>query len=148
MGGLYFIFISLLSCLPFSKALSVGRRLDILKFCGLGRYNPAVVISYYRKGNSVTTGRVTGRLDMTLADASAVIPHNKQSVPVQISKSCSFIFTKKGFTSESLTMRNAISDILGCFKSSFFCDSFSTDRTGRKEVPSKTKPLYLINNVQ
>ena len=33
----------------FSNASSVGRRLDILKYCGLGRYNPAVVVSYYRR---------------------------------------------------------------------------------------------------
>ena len=33
----------------FSNASSVGRRLNILKYCGLGRYNPAVVVSYYRR---------------------------------------------------------------------------------------------------
>ena len=33
----------------FSNASSVARRLDILKYCGLGRYNPAVVVSYYRR---------------------------------------------------------------------------------------------------
>ena len=31
----------------FSNASSVGRRLDILKDCGLGRSNP--VVSYYRR---------------------------------------------------------------------------------------------------
>ena len=30
----------------FSNASSVGRRLDILKYCGLGHYNPVVVVSY------------------------------------------------------------------------------------------------------
>ena len=33
----------------FSNALSVGRWLDILKYCGLGRSNPAVVVSYFRR---------------------------------------------------------------------------------------------------
>ena len=33
----------------FSNASSLGRRLDILKYCGLGRYNPTVVVSYYRR---------------------------------------------------------------------------------------------------
>ena len=32
----------------FSNFSSVGRRLDILKYCGLCRYNPAVDISYYQ----------------------------------------------------------------------------------------------------
>ena len=32
---------------PFSNASSLGRRLDKLKCCGLGRYNPPVVVSYY-----------------------------------------------------------------------------------------------------
>ena len=31
----------------FSNASSAGRRPDILKYCGLGRYNPVVVVSYY-----------------------------------------------------------------------------------------------------
>ena len=45
-GGLFFIFFisSILS--SFSNASSLGRRLDILKYCGLGRYNPTVVVSY------------------------------------------------------------------------------------------------------
>ena len=50
-GGLFFIYVffnsSILS--SFSNASSVGRRLNILKYCGLGRYNPAVVLSYYRR---------------------------------------------------------------------------------------------------
>ena len=33
----------------FSDASSLGRRLDILKYCGLRRYNPTVVVSYYRR---------------------------------------------------------------------------------------------------
>ena len=45
--SLYFFIPSILS--SFSNASSVGRRLDILKYCGLGRYNPAVVVSYYRR---------------------------------------------------------------------------------------------------
>ena len=32
-----------------SNASSLGRRLDILKYCGLGRYYPTVVVSYYRR---------------------------------------------------------------------------------------------------
>ena len=45
---LFFLLISsiLSSC---SNASSVGRQLDILKYCGLGRSNPAVVVSYYRR---------------------------------------------------------------------------------------------------
>ena len=43
----FFVISSILS--SFSNASSVGRRLDILKYCGLGRYNPAVVVSYYRR---------------------------------------------------------------------------------------------------
>ena len=42
-----FLISSILS--SFSNASSVGRRLDILKYCGLGRSNPAVVVSYYRR---------------------------------------------------------------------------------------------------
>ena len=44
---LFYFFSSILS--SFSNASSAGRRLDILKYCGLGRYNPAVVVSYYRR---------------------------------------------------------------------------------------------------
>ena len=47
---LFLIFKFRLSCHgSFSNATSVGRRLDILKYCGLGRSNPAVVVSYYRR---------------------------------------------------------------------------------------------------
>ena len=44
---LYFFNSPILS--SFSNASSVGRRLDILKYCGLGRYNSAKVVSYYRR---------------------------------------------------------------------------------------------------
>ena len=51
----FFFFFSISSILSsFSNASSVGRRLDILKYCGLGRYNhdnPTVVVSYYRRRN-------------------------------------------------------------------------------------------------
>ena len=43
---LLFFITSILS--SFSKASSLRRRLDILKYCGLGRYNPTAVVSYYR----------------------------------------------------------------------------------------------------
>ena len=48
-GGLFFfsfsfLFSSILS--SFSNASSLGRLLDILKYC-LGRYNPTVVVSCY-----------------------------------------------------------------------------------------------------
>ena len=33
----------------FSNASLLGRRLDILKNCGLSCYNPPVVVSYYRR---------------------------------------------------------------------------------------------------
>ena len=46
--GLFFFFIFCLSS-SFSNASSVGRRLDVLKYCGIGLYNPAVVVSYYRR---------------------------------------------------------------------------------------------------
>ena len=45
--GCFFVILSILS--SFSNASSVGRRLDILKYCGLGRYNPAAVVSYYQR---------------------------------------------------------------------------------------------------
>ena len=43
-----FCFFFHLVCPMFSNASSVVRRLDILKYCGLGRYKPVVVVSYYR----------------------------------------------------------------------------------------------------
>ena len=42
----FFFILSILS--SFSNVSSVGRWLDILKYCGLGCYNPAVVVSYYQ----------------------------------------------------------------------------------------------------
>ena len=52
-GGLFFVvffffFVSTILS-SFSDASSLGRELDILNYCGLGRYNPTVVISYYRR---------------------------------------------------------------------------------------------------
>ena len=44
---LFFVFSSRLSYLP--NPSSVGRRLDILKYCGFGRYSQAVVVSFYRR---------------------------------------------------------------------------------------------------
>ena len=45
----------------FSNASSPGRRLDILKYCGLGRYNPTVVVSYYwRRACQVLLNRLVG----------------------------------------------------------------------------------------
>ena len=48
VGCFYIYFISSIPS-SFSNASSVGRLLDILKYCGLGRYHPAVDVSYYRK---------------------------------------------------------------------------------------------------
>ena len=47
--GFFFFFFFLISSIlsSFSNASSVGRRLDILRYCGLSRSNPAVVVSYY-----------------------------------------------------------------------------------------------------
>ena len=45
-----YIFFKILSILSsFSNASSVGRWMDILKYCGLGRSNPVVVVSYYQR---------------------------------------------------------------------------------------------------
>ena len=55
----YFFISSVLS--SFSNASSVGRRLDILKYFGLGHYNPAVVVSYYRRlARLVVVNRLVG----------------------------------------------------------------------------------------
>ena len=44
----FFFFFFISSILSFfSNASSIGRRLDILKYCGIGRYNPTAVVSYY-----------------------------------------------------------------------------------------------------
>ena len=57
---LFFKFISSILS-SFSNASSVGRRLDILKYCGLGRYHPAVVVSYYRRRTrQVLVNRLVG----------------------------------------------------------------------------------------
>ena len=50
--GCFFIYICFstrLSCLTFLilHLMGDGWTVDILKYCGLGRYNPAVVVSYY-----------------------------------------------------------------------------------------------------
>ena len=45
VGYVLFCFISSILSF-FSNVSSVGRWLDILKYCGLGRSNPAVVVSY------------------------------------------------------------------------------------------------------
>ena len=46
--GCFYFFISFILS-SFSNASALGRRLDILKYCGLGRYDPTVVVSYYRR---------------------------------------------------------------------------------------------------
>ena len=63
---LFFFFLCLFVCFfissilsSFSNASSLGRRLDILKYCGLGRYNPTVL--------SVTTGSVLAKYWLTLS---------------------------------------------------------------------------------
>ena len=60
MGGLFYFFI--LSVLfSISNASSLGRRLDILKYCGLGRLNPTVVVSYYwRRARQVLVNHLIG----------------------------------------------------------------------------------------
>ena len=47
---LLFLFCYFISSIQssFSNASSLGRRLEILKYCGLGHYPPTVVVSYYR----------------------------------------------------------------------------------------------------
>ena len=52
---LFFCFFFVLFCFSISSILSsfsytssLGKRQDILKYRGLGRYNPTVVVSYYR----------------------------------------------------------------------------------------------------
>ena len=51
VGCFCFCFVFFISSFisSFSDASSLGRRLDILKYCGLGRYNSTVVVSYYRR---------------------------------------------------------------------------------------------------
>ena len=46
---LFFFIIFISSILSsFSNASSLGKRLDVLKYCGLSRYNSTVVVSNYR----------------------------------------------------------------------------------------------------
>ena len=53
--GCFFLFFFSFVCFSsrilssFSNASYLGRRPDILKYCGTGRYNLAVVVSYYWK---------------------------------------------------------------------------------------------------
>ena len=55
----FFLISSILS--SFSNACSVGRRLDILTYCGLCHSNPAVVVSYYRRcARYVLVNRLVG----------------------------------------------------------------------------------------
>ena len=89
MGGLS----SRLSCLPFSNTSSLWRRLDKLKYCGLGRYNQMVVVSYYQRHAGLvlvyrlvglnlpknSVNGVTDRLDITLDFDWAVKPQQKQT---------------------------------------------------------------------
>ena len=59
--GFFFIFFisSILS--SFSNASSLGRQLDIMKYCGFGCYNPTVVVSYYqRRARLVLVNRSVG----------------------------------------------------------------------------------------
>ena len=56
---LFFFISSILS--SFSDASSLERRLDILKYCGLGHYYPTVVVSYYRRcARQVLVNRLVG----------------------------------------------------------------------------------------
>ena len=56
----FFFFISSILS-SFSDASSFWRRLDILKYCGLGRYNPTVVVSNYRRrARQVLVNRLVG----------------------------------------------------------------------------------------
>ena len=55
-----FFISSVLSSFP--NASYLGRRPNILKYCGAGRYNPAVVVSYYwRRARSVLVNHLVGR---------------------------------------------------------------------------------------
>ena len=61
-GRMVFLFIFISSIqFSFSNAISLGRRLDILKYCGFGRYYPTVVVSYYRRrARQVLVNRLVG----------------------------------------------------------------------------------------
>ena len=54
VGCFCFFISSILS--SFSNASSLGRWLDILKYCCLGRYYPAVVVSLLPEACSLSTG--------------------------------------------------------------------------------------------
>ena len=56
-------FLSVSSILSsFSNALSLGRWLDILNYCGLGCYYPTVVVNYYRRrARKVLVNRLVGQ---------------------------------------------------------------------------------------
>ena len=55
----YFFISSILS--SFSNASFLGRRLEILKYCELGRSNPTVVVSYcWRCAREVLVNRLVG----------------------------------------------------------------------------------------
>ena len=59
--GCFFIFFITSILSSFSNASSLGRRLDIQKYCGLGRYNPTAVVSYYRwRACKVLVNRLVG----------------------------------------------------------------------------------------
>ena len=47
--GCFFVCLFFISSIlsSFFNASSLWKQLDILKYCGLGRYNPMVVVSYY-----------------------------------------------------------------------------------------------------
>ena len=45
--GFFFFFFNSFILSSFPDASSLWRRLDILEYCCLGRYNPTVVVSYY-----------------------------------------------------------------------------------------------------
>ena len=47
--GCFFFFLILSVLSFFSNASSLGRWLDVPKYCGLGHYNPTVAVSYYRR---------------------------------------------------------------------------------------------------
>ena len=46
VGFFFFFFISSILS-SFANTSSLGKRLDILKYCGIGRYNLTIVASYY-----------------------------------------------------------------------------------------------------
>ena len=72
----------------FSNASSLGRRLDILKYCGLGHYNSTVVVSNYQvHARKVLVNHLVDLslprnmwLDMTLAVDWAIKSQQKTKV--------------------------------------------------------------------